>query len=162
VIHALSACLKLTAVGATGMAFMGCPPEQEGCQENHTYTAIDDNCGQTPYVYATLGTVPVYRTKAVTNVQAEGVKGKIVNSHAVMASTGITKNKFNERITAVYIVSGSAVVFGSDGILRVGYNAEELDIMLCIGEAIAQLQKFNNAKETVRIAIGKASAIKTI
>ena len=159
----MSACLKLTAVGVAGMAFIGCPPDQEGCQENHTQTAIGDNCGQTPYVYTTLGTVPVYRTKAVTNAQAEGVKDKIINAHAGMTSTGLEKNKFNERVTAVYIVSGSVVVFGSDGILRIGYNAEEMDIMLCIGEDImAQLQKFNNAKETVRIAMGKTSVIKTI
>jgi len=57
VISALSIGLKLTAVvGLSTVAmFMvaSCsdePEQPEGCQENHTQTAIDDNCGQTPYM----------------------------------------------------------------------------------------------------------------
>jgi len=130
-----------------GVVFvLSCKDEPKGCQENHMQTAIDDTCGQTPYVYTSLGTVPVYRTKAITDVQANGALSKITAAYTDAASAPIDITKFNNKTTAVYIVPGSTASFDPvTKIIKIGLSTPQFDIENAMLEAIiAQIQQNKN------------------
>ena len=134
-INVLFTSLKIIVVSfvVCVMFVLSCKDEPKGCQENHAQTAIDDTCGQTPYVYTSLGTVPVYRTKAVTNTQANGALANITGAYNYAANTGGDKANFNNKTTAVYIVPGSTASFDPvTKIFKIGFNATESDIEISI------------------------------
>ena len=105
----------------------------EKCKNDHAYLAIDDPCGGTPYEYAILGTVPVYRTIAVTHSQVDGALSKITAAYTSAATTGGDKADFNNKATEVHIVLGSIASFDTETkVLKIGIDTSEFDIMLAM------------------------------
>jgi len=105
VIHALSTGLKITAVGAAGLALMGCPPEQEEQkpvpeQQSKTISVPSDGGGVSVVVkYMALpGTTPGY----VSNIQQAlswigegnsfGLKAGSVTINVISGNSGFVKN----------------------------------------------------------------------
>ena len=107
--------------------------DDEKCKNDHAYLAIDDPCGGTPYEYAILGTVPVYRTIAVTNSQANVTLTKITGAYTSATSAPIDVSNFNNKATEVHIVLGSIASFDVETkVLKIGIDTPEFDIMLAM------------------------------
>jgi len=107
------------------------------CKNDHAYLAIDDPCGGTPYEYAILSTVPVFRTIAVTHSQADGALSKITGAYTSATPVPGDVSNFNNKATEVHIVLDSIVSFDTETkVLKIGIDTPELEIMFAMAGII--------------------------
>ena len=106
--------------------------DDEKCKNDHAYLAIDDPYGGTPYEYAILGTVPVYRTIAVTHSQANMTLTKITGAYVTATPFPGDVANFN-KAAEVHIVLGSIAIFDTEiKVLKIVIDTPEFDIMLAM------------------------------